>query len=151
LKKRPPGRSCGKQRSPIRLLDANVIVHAFVDQDQRARERSRALLKRIEGGDEEVLITELVLAEVASVLGTRRGGGLPRSRIGEILTAIVTLPGVQLEAKAVWLEIIGSFARENVDLADAQFLWIAEHRGCEEIHSYDTDFDRLPGVKRLEP
>ena len=39
----------------------------------------------------------------------------------------------------------------NVSFADAYNAAYMESRGITEVYSYDTDFDRIEGIKRVEP
>jgi len=47
------------------------------------------------------------------------------------------------------LELYGSYSW--LDFADALSIAYVEEQGSAEILSYDTDFDRIPGIKRVEP
>lgn len=64
---------------------------------------------------------------------------------------IVASPGLRLANKNVWLQVLGLMMDFSADTADLYHLALAKKAGSLQIYSYDTDFEQLPGVKRLEP
>ncbi len=135
----------------MRYLDANVVVDALIDQGTASRVASQQLIARLLKGDEIVATTDLVLSEVVFILRTSRAGRLARADIASLLGPIIAAPGLRVANKPLWaraLEIMSTF---NVDLPDAQLVATMETTSDEEVYSFDTDFDRIPGVKRTEP
>lgn len=108
-------------------------------------------MEQLRSPDEEVFVTDLVLAEVAAVLRTSRFGRMSHLEIQEFLLPILAAPGVRVSEKAIWPRVLELFVQHRVDLPDAHQIALVERDGEGEIISFDTDFDRIPGVKRIEP
>jgi predicted nucleic acid-binding protein len=43
------------------------------------------------------------------------------------------------------------FAEKNISFADAFNARVMASKGITEIYSYDTDFDKIVKIKRIEP
>ncbi len=136
---------------PMRFLDANVIVDALVDQNTRTRLASLRLLERLVKGQESARTTGLVLAEVFRVLRSVRGGRVERRAACQLLSDIVEAPGLDIDEREVWLLTIDLLTDSALDFTDAHLAATMKAEGATEIYSYDTDFDRVDGITRLEP
>jgi predicted nucleic acid-binding protein len=135
----------------MRYIDANVILHAAVVQEPREHALAAAFIEALREGRHEAFLTEPVIAEVAVNLRTARLGRQSHEWIGRFLRDVIALPGIRLADKAIWPRALQLFAIHRVDLADAHQVALMERDGEGEIISFDTDFDRIPGVKRTEP
>ncbi len=135
----------------MRFLDTNVLVDAILDQGTATRPASLELLERAFSGREEVRTTGLVLAEVFWTLRSARGGRVDRRVICDFLRDIIESPGLQMESKEVWLETLRLLADSGLDFPDAHLVATMRAEGATEIYSYDSDFDRITGIARLEP
>ncbi len=135
----------------MRFVDANVLIHAAVDQDPRAHQHSSTLVDKLQRGQEDVFVTELVLAEVAASLRSARTGRLSHAQIAEFLRPLLSLPSVHMLDKQIWPRSLELFEIRRVDLADAHIMALIERDGNADVYSFDTDFDRIPGIRRVEP
>jgi predicted nucleic acid-binding protein len=61
------------------------------------------------------------------------------------------MPGIVLPAKRRLRRVFALYVERNIPFADAYHAVIAETLGSGEIVSFDRDFDRIPGVRRMEP
>jgi predicted nucleic acid-binding protein len=43
------------------------------------------------------------------------------------------------------------FATSNVGFMDSYHAVLVRHHPMPELYSFDRDFDRIPGVRRIEP
>jgi len=135
----------------MRYVDTNVFVDALVDQGTTTRQRSLALLSRVRAGDEEVGTTELVLSELVFFLRTARAGKLPVDEVARAVTSLIRIPSLRVPNKGVWLRALELMAEFRVDLPDAYVAATMEFTHEAEVYALDSDFDRIPGVKRIEP
>lgn len=132
-----------------RFLDTNVLLRYFTASDPAKARRARALLERIERGEEKVVTSTLVVFETVFTL--QRTYKVPRSQIRELLRDVLSLPSVQLARKDLCFRALDLFAQHNLSFADAYTAVDMQSRGLSELYSWDTDFDSLPGVTRVEP
>ncbi|MDE3078107.1 MAG: PIN domain-containing protein, partial [Chloroflexota bacterium] len=62
-----------------------------------------------------------------------------------------SLRNLQLAGKRALLKALELYASTNVSFADAYNAIDMQEHGISEIYTWDTDFDRLPGIRRTEP
>lgn len=133
----------------IRVLDANVVLRFLTNDIPEKADRCAELLKRVETGDEEVWLPELVLADIVWVL--EKFYRLPRERICELLIPILNLRGLRHASKKVSCEALRIYATKQIDWTDAFVVAQMMARHQKEIYSYDTDFEKIEGIIRVEP
>lgn len=140
------------RRHDMRFLDTNVIVRYLVKDDQVKAEACFQLFKKLEQGTEELTTCEAVIAEVVYVLSSRALYGLNHEEIRARLTPILTLKGLRLPQKRLYLKALDLYAIYSfLDFEDALCVVHMENEDTKELYSYDTDFDRIPGIRRIEP
>lgn len=132
-----------------RVIDANIILRFLLDDHPEQSPRSRELLKRVQDGEETIVLPEVVISDIVWTL--RSFYRWPADRICSFIRSLLALKGVHVTRREVLLQALDIFADFNVDFSDAliaaEMLWT----GLAEIYSYDQDFDRMPGLRRLEP
>ena len=136
-----------------RFLDTNILLRFLARpatlEDQARAERARDLLLRVERGEERVVTSPLVIFE--AIFALRRSYRVSREEVRDRVTEILSLRGVQLPGKRLYVQALQLFAQTNVSFADAYNAVAMRGQGLSEIYSWDTDFDRLPGITRVEP
>jgi predicted nucleic acid-binding protein len=136
----------------VRFLDANVILQYLTRDDVGKAAACLALFRRVEAGAEEITTCEAVIAEVAYVLSSRRHYGLTHAEVSARLRPIVAMRGLRLPNKRVYLRALDIYAGQpDFDFEDALIAAHMERGTLTELYSYDTDFDQLPGINRLQP
>lgn len=137
----------------MRFLDANVILRYLVRDDEAKAKACFDLFQRAKSGEEGILTCEAIVTEVVYVLSSRRGPyRLGHEDIRARLQPILALRGLKLPQKRVYLRALDLYASyPHLDFEDALAAAHMEQRGVREILSYDRDFDRVPGLKRIEP
>lgn len=134
---------------PGPFLDTNILIRYLTRDDEVKAEAVFLLLRRIELGEEKVVTSPLVIFETVYTL--QRSYRVPRATIREALTYIIALPGIELPNKSVYVKALDLFERKNISFADAyNVVYMQSHR-LGEIYSWDTDFDNLEGIVRVEP
>ena len=137
----------------MRFLDTNVIISFLTRDDEAKAEACYQLFQRVQLGEEELFTCEAVVSEVAYVLSSPRAPyRLSHADIKARLLPILTLRGVRLPQKRLYLQALDIYATSPfLDFEDALAVAHMEHRGLTEIVSYDRDFDRVTGLRRVEP
>jgi uncharacterized protein len=132
-----------------RFLDTNVLLRYFTRDDEAKARQSLALLLRVERGDERVSTSPLVIFETIFTL--QRFYQVPREQIRDLVWSVIALRGVQLPDKAIYEHAFMLYVNRNIAFADAFNAAYMQARGLREIYSWDTDFDTIPGLARVEP
>jgi predicted nucleic acid-binding protein len=132
----------------MRAVDANVLLRFVLGDHADHSARAAALLQRVEAGDEQVYVPEVVVSDTVWTLASFYDW--PRDRTRDFLTAVLQQPSVHMRHKARMLRALDLFVGHNVDYSDA--LIAAElAEGSMVIYSFDRHFGRLPDVERIEP
>lgn len=140
----------------MRLLDANIFLRFLVEPQSKAdRQKANAckdLFQRLQSGEETATTTEAIITEVAYVLRSRSHYGLAPADIAVRMKPLLTIPGLKLTHKRVYLRALDLWvAYPRLDFEDALLVAHMERLGLGEITSYDTDFDGISSVRRIEP
>jgi predicted nucleic acid-binding protein len=135
----------------MKFLDTNVILRYLTRDDPKKAEDCYELFQKVKRGEIELTTCEAVIAEVVYVLSSHSLYNLPRNEIYSLLFPIINLYGFRMPLKRLYLRALDIYASKNVDFEDALCFAHMEKRQIKEIYSYDSDFDKLEELKRLEP
>jgi len=130
------------------LLDTNIIIRFLTGDHPAHSRRSRSLFARAAAGDVTLVVTDLALAETVWVLQSfyKRH----RDEIAAALKDLIESAGSEVKNKAVLLSALQNFAQTDFNFVDAYHAAIAAAESIG-VASFDRDFDRFAGVKRVEP
>ncbi len=136
----------------MRFIDTNIFIRFVAEDDPAKTEACGRLFARVREGREEVVCTETIIAEIAYVLSGRSLYRLAHAEIAARLRPILGLPGLKLPGKRRCLRALDIYASNpSLDFEDALTVAHMEEHHIDEIVSYDRDFDRIPGIRRIEP
>ena len=133
----------------IPIIDANIILRFLTNDIPKQADRCTGLLKRIESGLEEVWLPDLVLADLVWTL--EKFYKQPKQRIQELLIPILELKGLRHNNKKISKLAFQLYVEKNIDWTDAFVAAQMITQKKFEIYSYDSDFDKVDGINRLEP
>jgi predicted nucleic acid-binding protein len=136
---------------PERFLDTNVVLRHLLNDHPDHSPRARSLIRAIEDGRETAWTTDLAIAEVVFVLDSPRFFGTPRATIRDLLLPLIELPGIKLPNKRLYRRVFELYTTRSIDFIDCYHAALAESRRRTEVWSFDRDFDRVPGITRIEP
>jgi predicted nucleic acid-binding protein len=134
------------------LVDANIFLRFLTRDDEEKAAACRVLFHRLERGEQEATTTEVILHEVLYVLSSRAHYNLSHDEAAERLRPLLSVRGLRMPHKRRYLralDLYGTYRR--LDFADAVSIAYMEEAGIAEIATYDTDFDGIPGIRRIEP
>lgn len=129
----------------MRFVDSNVFIYVL-DRHPKFGNTARGILKRIEEGEEAVTST-LVIEEVCAYLAKSK-------RPEEIPPFVDALRayGFLLKRPYIFEDMVTAremFVNYKIDWDDFIIAAQMQREGIEEIYSNDSDFDNLPGIKRI--
>lgn len=135
---------------PLRFLDTNILLRYFTKDDEEKAQKALALLRRIERGGERVETSLPVIFETVFTL--QRRYHVPKPQIRKLLLPLLRLRGIHLERKNLYFDALDLYVEKpDLSFADAFNTVFMKARGITEIYSFDTDFDEVEGITRLEP
>lgn len=133
---------------PPRFLDTNILLRYLTRDDERKAQAALALLQRIERGEERVVTSQAVIFETVFTL--QRFYKVPRPEIVALVLPIVMLRGLQVPNKPLYRETFDLYMARQISLPDAWNAVLMRSQGLTEIYSWDTDFDELSWLTRIE-
>jgi predicted nucleic acid-binding protein len=131
------------------FLDTNILLRHFLQDHPEHSPRASDYLARIERGEIEVHIAETVVFETVFMLERRYKRA--KLAIREAVLSLIELPGVILPGKQDLREMLDLYVDLNVSIVDAYHAVTMKRLGLGEIVTFDRDFDRFPGITRVEP
>jgi predicted nucleic acid-binding protein len=131
------------------FLDTNVLLRHLLGDHPEQSPRATACLARVERGEVEAHLSDLVIFETVFTL--QRHYHQPKAKIREVLLPLIELPGMILRGKRHFREVFDLYVDLNLPFADAYHAVLMKRRKLDEIVTFDAEFDRIPGLRRLEP
>jgi len=131
------------------FLDTNVILRHLTADHPRQSPKCKALIAGLETGTVEAWTTHLVAAEAVFVLD--RIYKFTRQQIADALLPILELPGLHLPQKRLFRRVFELYTSLSLGFVDCYHAALVERREGRRLLSYDTGFDRVSGLVRLEP
>lgn len=127
------------------FLDTNVLIrHLTGDPPELARRATRFL-----GEEEELLLTDLIVAEVVYVLEWFYE--VARVEVGRAVRSILAFPAIRTLDAGLLRRAIEVYERPGLDFAEAYLVASAEATGVGRVASFDRAIDRAGTVERVEP
>ncbi|MEW6087234.1 MAG: PIN domain-containing protein [bacterium] len=129
---------------PKKIIDANVILRFFLGDDEEKFLKAKVFIQKVEFGEEEILLGELVFAEVIWVLD--KVYKIPRKEIVDKLSKFISYKGVKtILTKDIFLESLKLYAVHSIDIQDI-FLFVLSKTEDSFVITFDkTDFKKLNG------
>lgn len=133
----------------MKFLDTNIILRYLTLDNAPKAKKCESLFQRVSLGKEALFTSTLVIAEVVWVL--EKAYQLSKAEITGLIQKILNTPHIECDEKDVLMAAAGLYSLKNIDFIDAYNVIVMEARKIEAVYSYDTHFDRIPSLKRVEP
>jgi len=133
----------------MRFIDTNLFIRYFTRDDEEKAQRVLSLLKRVERGEEKITTSSLVIFETIFTLQSFYQ--VPKQQVKELMLPILNLKGLKLPGKGLYQQALDNYVKKNVSFTDAFNATFMLKKGIKELYSYDEDFDKIKGIKRLTP
>jgi uncharacterized protein len=132
-----------------RFLDTNVLVRLLTDDDLEKSARALALLQKVDRGEEDLVASPMVIFETVFTL--QKTYGASRVAIRRGIETVISLRGVRIANKKLFRNALDLYTSTNISFADAFNTAFMRANQMSEIYSWDSDFDKLSGIIRVEP
>jgi len=129
-------------RLPEKIVDANVILRFFIRDNEEQFLRAKAFIQRLELGKEDVLMPEIVFAEVVWVLN--KVYGVPRQEITDIFSKVIGYRGIRtMLEKGIFQESLRLYAKQSLDIQDVFLAVLSKNKRCPIVTFDKHDFKKL--------
>jgi len=135
----------------MHFIDTNIFLRHLTNDDPAKARKCFELFQKAKVSQIKLTTSEAVIAEVVYLLSSKRVYNLNRQEIVARLRPLLSLPGLKLLHRNVFLRALEIYAMHSVDFEDALSKAHMEHQKITGIYSYDTDFDKFNTLKRIEP
>ena len=126
------------------FVDTNVLVRHLTGDPPELADRATRYL----AAAEELLLPDLILAEVAYVLESFCEA--PRAQVATTLRAVLAFPAIRVLDADLLQRAVEVYEVHRLDFADAYLVASAERTGIGVIASFDRTIDRVSTVRREE-
>jgi predicted nucleic acid-binding protein len=137
-----------KDLAPVTLVDSNIFMYA-AGKEHAFKDKSAGFLARVADGSVDATIDAEVLQEILHryrVLGRWADGKVVYDNARIIFPAVLAITVEVIDRARILLDRYSDLmARDAVHAA------VVEVHKLESICSFDRDFDRIRGVRRIEP
>lgn len=131
------------------FLDTNIILRHLLGDHPDHSPRATAFLRRVERNEIRVRTADTVVFETVFVL--ERTLRHPKSQAREGVLSVLALESVVRPEKDRMHRAFDFYVDRNIPFADAYHAALMADLGLSEIVTFDRDFDRIPGLRRVEP
>lgn len=131
------------------FLDTNVFLRHLMADHPDHSPRARTYFEKIERGELQARTSETVVFETVYTL--QRHYRVDRGQIRASFLPLLELPGIILPGKRRLRRVFDRYVSLNISLADAYHAVLVHSLKLDGIVSFDRDFDRIPGLRRVEP
>jgi predicted nucleic acid-binding protein len=141
-------------RDEMKFLDANVFVYAYYKPRKQLsqkeidmKEAAQRIIANIFEGKDRVLTSVVHLSEVVNILKH----GFPTDQVSEIMRGVFMLENVIVADVTRDIYFAANELGDNLrlDANDALAVDIMKLNGISEIYSFDEDFDKVEGIRRI--
>ena len=133
----------------VPFLDSNILLRHLTQDHADHSPRATAYLDRVERGELKVRTADTAIFEVVYTL--QRWYRQPKAQIREVVLPLVTLPGIILPGKRRYRRVFDLYVDRNISFVDALHAVFMREWKLNRVLSFDRDFDRVPGITRVEP
>jgi predicted nucleic-acid-binding protein len=127
---------------PKKIVDANVLLRFLLADDEKQFLKAKTFFERLEYGEDEALLLEIVFAEVVWVL--HKVYDIPREDISEKLTKLINYSGIKtVVSKEIFIESLRLYPHHTMDIQDIFLASFSRAKECSIITFDKTDFKKL--------
>ncbi len=135
--------------SAFPFVDTNIFLRHLRQDHSELSPRATEFLRRVERQELKVRTADTVIFETVFTLQSLYKQ--PKAAIRGALSPLIALPGIVLPWKARMRLAFDYYVDLNISFADAYHAVLMEELKLTTVLSFDTDFDRVPGITRVEP
>ena len=138
------------RRAPGALFcDTNVLIRLLADDPPGHAAAVQRALEASGDGRFSVIVTDVVLAEIAYVLTGAYGRS--RTDAAGLMRGILELPGVEMADAWLTQETLKLWSSRNMDFADAYLAALGRSTKGTGVLSFDRGLDKIDGLRRVDP
>lgn len=131
------------------FVDTNIFLRYLTADEPANYEKCKELFKKAVDGKIRLLTSDMVIAELIWTL--RSFYKVLKAEVIEKISILTNTPNLSIPNSAIIAEALVVYSRKNIDYIDAYNAVFMRHYNTGEMYSYDSDFDGIDGINRIEP
>jgi uncharacterized protein len=135
--------------TPLPFLDTNIILRHLLQDVPSQSPQATAFMQRIAAGTQRVRTADTVIFETVFTL--QRSYRVPKADIAAALLPLIELRGIVLPGKRRFRLAFDHFVTLNISFGDAYHVALMRSLKLSEVVTFDRDYNRVPGISRIEP
>jgi len=135
--------------SPIGFVDTNVIIRYMTQDEPTMAEAAKRLFEQVESGTMTITTCEAVITEVVHILSSKALYNVPRAGIKKHLRNFLSMKGLKLANKLVYLRALDTYSSTNLDFVDALGVEHTRHSKLTLLWTFDGGVHKV--VSRMYP
>ena len=134
------------------FVDTNIIIRFLTGDHPAQQAKAAALFESVEQEGLTIAAPDTVIADAVYVLSSPRLYNIPRHEIAALLIPLVRRPHFRVDNRRTVLAALAlyGYARAKIDFGDAFIIASMQQAGTQTLYSFDVDFDKVPGIERIE-
>ena len=130
------------------FIDTNVILRHLLSDVPGQSEAATAYFRQVENAERQIEFTEPIVFEAVFML--ERVYRHPKTAVRDAIVQLLDLRGSIAPNREVLIAALNLHVERNISLPDA-YIAVRSLDNSGEVISFDRDFDRIPGLRRIEP
>lgn len=130
------------------FVDTNIFTRFFLKDDLVLSPKAEKIITDCEDGRYSLVLTPVLFLEINWLLNSFYKQ--KKDSVLLIIKKIISFSNFEILDKELVEKMISLYKNSNVDLIDCYFAAQMQSKKIDQIFSFDHDFDKLPGIKRLE-
>ncbi|MDI6745386.1 MAG: PIN domain-containing protein [Thermodesulfovibrionales bacterium] len=131
------------------FVDTNIFLRYLTADEPAKYEKCREIFKKAVDGKIRLLTSDMVVAELIWTLQSFYK--VLKPEVIEKISILTNTPNLNIPNSGIIAEALIVYSRKNIDYIDAYNSVFMRHHNTGEIYSYDSDFDGIDGINRIEP
>ena len=132
------------------FVDTNVLLRLLLRDEEGQHVAAVKLLREARQRGVALHLLPVALLEVVWVL--EKVYRYPRSRVREIVEAVLNTPELKVEKEAVFRKAVAAYEERAIKFADALMAHWGMEAGLGTVYTFDVkDFGRIAGLEVRKP
>src|SRR6266498_1000272 len=129
--------------SPLGFVDTNVIIRYMTKDEPAMAEAAKRLFEQVELGTMAITTCEAVITEVVHILSSKALYNVPRAEIKKHLRNFLSMKGLKLANKSVYLRALDTYSSTNLDFVDALGIEQTKHEKLTLLWTFDEGIHKV--------
>lgn len=130
------------------FADTNIFIRLYLQDNPKLSPLAKDIISGCESGKFTLVICPVTILEIVWLLLSFYK--IPKEKILLFLEEILLISNIEIIDRPLIEKVVSIYKSRNIDVTDAYWIAVMEQEKIKGIFSFDHDFDKISGIKRLE-